>query len=143
GVDGVADGGSRGRQRGLAEAGGRIVGLMKMHFHGGRLRDAEQRILVEVALSDSPVFDRDFLIPCGAEAIEHRSLNLVFRSGKIEDRTDVDTCSEFVDLERAVFRNGHFGDDGDVSAVAEVKGDSLALPFWQLLAPAGFFGGES
>src|SRR5712664_1971984 len=63
GEDGVAHSGNNRWQGGFAEAGGRIVGLQKMHFDfRGHLIHSNGRVFVKVALDGAAVVDGDLIV---------------------------------------------------------------------------------
>ncbi len=56
-----------------------------MHLHLRRLVHAQQSKAVEIGLLDAAAVDRDRLVKRGADAVEHRALYLIERTGWIDD----------------------------------------------------------
>ena len=84
--DGVAHCRQYRGKRGLAQAGHGIIGLDEMHVDPGWGRGhAQERIVVEVALDDAALLERELTVHQGAQAIDHRSFDLIFRAAWIDD----------------------------------------------------------
>jgi len=78
GEDGVCDGAENRWKRGFAEAGGRVFRfeIVDGNF-GGRLRDSNGLIFVEIALHSPAAVNRDFLGHQLAERFRYRALCLI------------------------------------------------------------------
>ena len=122
GEDRVADRRRDRRQRRLADAGRRVVALDEVHVDLRRVRDAQQRIAVEVRLLDAAVLDRDLQSQRRAEAVDRPSLRTWFSAplmltiGPMSPAT-VTRCS----VELAIRVDADLGDFGEVAGMTEVE----------------------
>src|SRR4051794_29366163 len=116
----VRDRGRGRRERGLAATGGRIVRLEEVHLDLGRLVDADERILVEVALLRAALLERDPEAHRRAQAVDHRALALVLGAAHVDHGADVGRDPDLVDLDLLAL-DTHVRDLGKVSRVAEVE----------------------
>ena len=65
---------------GLADAAGRLAALDEMDLDRRRLVDAQHAIVVEVALLDAAVLERDLALQRGGEAEDDAAFDLRLRS---------------------------------------------------------------
>ena len=133
GEDGVGDGRYRRRQRRFAQARRIVVRLQEFHFDRRRnLRHARRLVVVEVALDDAALVDRDLPRHHVAHRLDERALNQVGRLQRVDDlAADIDgrPCSGDVDL--LVVADLHLDDVGHVAGVGELERDALAGAFRQ------------
>lgn len=93
-----------------------------MHIDNGRrLIHAHQWIPIEIRLSCGAAFNRDFLKPRRADAIQQGALYLRFSAAEIDDRTGVDGGSKLIDFEVARLRNRDIRNNGKVCRGSECR----------------------
>src|SRR5258706_13828766 len=77
------------RQRRFAQSGRRVIRLDEVRFDFGRMRHAQDRIIVEICLLHAAIFHRDLEAEHSGEPVDHRALNLSLRAAHIDHRPDI------------------------------------------------------
>jgi hypothetical protein len=113
-----------------------------MNLDRGCLIDAQHLVVIEIALLDAAVLQRDLAMERCRNAKDDRALDLCLDGIGVDDGAAIDRADDAPDTDRPVLRHFNFGDQRQVGREDELEGHATPDSFGERLSPAGPFRGE-
>src|SRR5262245_15993408 len=142
GEDRISDCRNDGGSPALAHTTRRLSALNDMNLDRGRLIDAQHLVVMEIALLDAAILQRDLTMERARDPKNDRALDLRLDGVGIDDGTTIDCADDASDTNRSVLRHFDLGDLRHVGRKDELKGDATADSLREWLSPAGLFRGQ-
>ncbi len=135
----LATAGAMGGVPGFADAAHGCAALHQKDLDPRHRLHAQDRVVVEVALLDAPVLERDPTVEGGREPEDDAGFHLRADGVRVDDGAAVDGAHHAMDGDLARRRHRDFRHLRDEAAEGFVHGDAHRVPGRQLAAPAGAF----
>src|SRR6185369_17433883 len=124
--NGIGQRGRRRRQADLARTGRVALTVDDCNFDVRGIGDAQQRVVVEVALHHLTFLDGDLQVARGADAVDRSAHHLRFEAQAVDRPADIDCTYATFDSIAAVAGHAHFHRVRGIAAESEMPGDAEA-----------------
>jgi hypothetical protein len=123
------------RQADFTRTGGVAVAVDDRHLDVRRIRDAQQGVVVEVALHHLTFLDRDLQVACRADAVDRTAHHLCFEAETVDGSTDVDGAHAALDSIAAVAGDAYFHRVCGITAESEMTCDANSTALRHAASP--------
>src|SRR5262245_9002311 len=127
------------RRSGFTNSARRLLAAYNVDFDCRRLIDAQHLVRIEIALFDTPVFQRDFAIERGSGAEDDSALQLRLHSVRIDHSAAIDRADHTADANGTVFGNFDLSYMRHVAAKGELQRYATPTSLGQGLAQISLF----